>query len=283
MIRSIFNALLILTLSLLLPLLAQEKSKITRTYSVAPEETQSLKAALEGVISPEGKVILVEKNNKIIVQDLSTQFEVIENIVAAFNAPQANVRIEILSKTFSNQSRRNLDLQGRTTIGGVSIGNRDRNGVDVDFGNSSGINDSLSSQFLVVRSGGTAAIEVGKEIPFVDYFWSYAQRHGLLIDLKVRWEKIGSQLAIRPKVFGNQIQVEVIPQIRKLSSDFFEPEGVLSFQNLQTTVTVSDGGTIEIGGIANADREFQKHFFGFDGRQSSENTQMTLRASILKN
>ncbi len=283
MIRSIFNALLILTLSLLLPLLAQEKSKITRTYSVAPEETQSLKAALEGVISPEGKVILVEKNNKIIVQDLSTQFEVIENIVAAFNAPQANVRIEILSKTFGNQSRRNLDLQGRTTIGGVSIRNRDRNGVDVDFGNSSGINDSLSSQFLVVRSGGTAAIEVGKEIPFVDYFWSYAQRHGLLIDLKVRWEKIGSQLAIRPKVFGNQIQVEVIPQIRKLSSDFFEPEGVLSFQNLQTTVTVSDGGTIEIGGIANADREFQKHFFGFDGRQSSENTQMTLRASILKN
>ncbi len=283
MFLSTCNSLLLITLFLQLPLQAQEKSKITRTYSVAPEETQSLKIALEGGISSEGKIILVEKNNKIIVQDLSTQFEVIENIVAAFNAPLANVRIEILSKTFANQSRRNLDIQGRTTIGGVSIGNRDRRGVEVDFGNSAGINDSLSSQFLVVRSGGSAAIEVGKEVPFVDYFWSYAQQHGLLIDLKVRWEKIGSQLAIRPKVFGNQIQVEVIPQIRKLSSDFFEPEGVLSFQNLQTTVTVSDGGTIEIGGIANADREFQKYFFGFDDRQSSENTQITLKASILKN
>ena len=261
---------------------AEETTKITRSYNVAAEEIQSVKTALEGVISSQGKIIVVEKNAKIIVQDLPTQFGIIDEVVQAFNAPKPNVRIEIISTSFGKQSSRTLDVQGRTRIGGVTIGNRDQNGVIVDFGNSSGTTDSLNSQFLVVRSGGTASIEVGKDIPFVDYFWSYAQGLGLLSNIQVRWDKIGSQLAIQPKVIGNQIQVEVIPQIRKLSSDFFEPEGVISFQTLQTTVTIADGGSIDIGGIAQADSEFQKRFFGFDRNQSAENTQITLKGSILK-
>lgn len=261
---------------------AEETTKITRSYSVAAEEIQSVKTALEGVISSQGKIIVVEKNAQIIVQDLPTQFGMIDEVVQAFNTPKPNVRIEIISTSFGKQSRQTLDVQGRTRIGGVTIGNREQNGINVDFGNNSGTNDSLNSQFLVVRSGGSAAIDVGKDIPFVDYFWSYAQGLGLLSNIQVRWDKIGSQLAIRPKVFGNQIQVEVIPQIRKLSSDFFEPEGVISFQTLQTTVTIADGGSIDIGGIAQADSEFQKRFFGFDRNQSAENTKITLKGSILK-
>jgi type II secretory pathway component HofQ len=271
-----------LSLLTLLFLGAQEPGKITRSYNVSPEEIQNIKTTLEGIISGQGKIIVVEKAGKIIVQDLPSSFAAIDEVIKAFHSPPPNVRIEILSKTFGNHSQRQLEVRGRTQIGGVSVGNREENGIGVDLGNASGSNDSLNSSFLVVRSGGSASLEVAKDVPFIDYFWSYARGLGLVTATQVRWEKIGTQLAIRPRVFGNQIQVDVIPQIRKLSADFFEPEGVISFQTLQTTVTVTDGSTIEIGGLAQADRDFLQHFFGVQRGESTEETKITLSASILR-
>ncbi|MES2309384.1 MAG: hypothetical protein V4507_11050 [Verrucomicrobiota bacterium] len=256
-------------MSSIFSLSAAESTKITRSYTVSSGDLAAVKTALEGVISSEGKIILVEKSAKVIVQDIPTQFGLIDEVVQAFNAPQPNVRIEIISKTFGDHSQNRMDIRGQRPH-------------RIELGNNLGTSDSLTSQFLVVRSGGCASLEVGQDVPFIDYFWSYAKGLGLIGATQTRWEKIGSQLGISPKVFGNQIQVTVIPQIRKLSSDFFEPEGVISFQTLKTTVTALDGSTIEIGGIAQGDHDFQQHFFGSQRSDSTDNSSITLSASILK-
>lgn len=274
--------ILLLLLAISLFLNSEDTTRITRSYNVRTEDLPSLQNALQSAITAQGKIIPIPKNSKIIVQDIPTQFGLIEEIVQGFNDPQPNVRIEIISKSFGNGIQRHASLEGQTTIGGVRVGNRDRKGIEVNLGNQSITNDSLNSSFLVVRSGGSATLEVGKNVPVIDYFWTYARGLGLVSETQTRWEKLGTSLAIRPRVIGNQIEVDVIPTIRKINRDFFDPEETISFENLKTSVIVANGSSIQIGGIASGDATFQKYFFGFNQKETSRNTDITLIASIIR-
>lgn len=265
-----------------LPLLSNEPVKISRTYTVSIEDLPSTTEALKNVASPSGKVIPFTQTGKIVVQDLSTQFSLFDEIIAAVNAPQPNVRIEVISTTFGNQKSNNINLQGRTKIGGIDVGNRDQYGWGIQGGSQSNQEDSLNSSFLVVRSGRSATLEVTQQVPQVQFFWAYAQGLGLIASGELQWEKLGTQLAIRPRVFGDQITVDVIPQIRKLNRDFFENNAVVSFESLKTSVVVADGGSIEIGGLASADENFQRYFFGYDKVSEKKDQRIRLQAQILK-
>lgn len=266
----------ILLFFLLLSVSWGQEPKLTRTYPVNSGDFTEVKKSIEALLSPQGKVIALEPQRKLIVQDIPSSLSLIDSVMQEVNAPKPNVRIDVTLQEFGDEIQRQFTVEGRTKIGGIDVGNREDRGGRVTLKNQNGGNDSLNAQFLVVQSGGSAAIQIGEEVPFVDYFWSYANGLGLVTGVP-HWQKIGSQLRIRPMVVGELITVELLPEITSLVET--NPETV-QFRKLATTVTIANGGSMVIGGFDNATEEFNRSFFNRGKNKNTRVGNITLKANI---
>jgi hypothetical protein len=86
-------------------------------------------------------------------------------------------------------------------------------------------------------------------------------------------------LLVHPRVEGNAIVVELIPEISALSGGKW---GAIQVRNLSTLVRVANGVPVEVGGFQGADSEFNTRFFsGAGGRRSGSGSSFTLKATIL--
>jgi len=242
---------------------SQNITRITKSYFVEDASLNDVKASIQGLLSPKGNIIVVDKQKKLIVQDYADNMDLVESLMKEINAPKPNVRVEVTMTEITSETDRDFDLNVRKR----KLTVRDLN---------SGA-DSLNSQFLMVRSGGSATIQIGEEIPFNDYFWNYASGLGLIGTIETRWRSIGSRLSIKPTVSGKWITVEVTPEISALVDAKNE---IIRFRNLATTVTVEDGGSVPIGGFDGANDEFNRSFFHRGRNKTTRVGQVTLKASL---
>jgi type II secretory pathway component GspD/PulD (secretin) len=78
--------------------------------------------------------------------------------------------------------------------------------------------------------------------------------------MEVVFKKVGTKLAVTPKIRGDYIEVSLTPQISYLSEG---RRDVISIKELATTVMVANGQSINIGGLIK-DEEFSEYFFKTD-------------------
>ena len=207
----------------------------------------------------------------------------VEAIVEESAKPRPRVRIEVnlgesqtdMRQTAQATVRTRGRVDGKDIV--VQTGPLSRDGVRIDLKDHRTDKDLLINQFLMVQSGSSATIQVGRAVPFVDFFYRYALEQELVAS-NVRWQNIGSQLRIRPFVHGRLITVEVIPEITAVED---LRRNIISFRKLATVVTVADGQTVQIGGFKKADADFNRNFFsGVSQDGHSLSGIITLRASI---
>ena len=184
--------------------------------------------------------------------------------------------------------------------------------IDVNMLNQKGSSDRLDRIFTLVRNGGEGVIEVVKEVPMVDYFTRYIMGNvanfnvlgpgtingqflagGTFEVPEFRWEKVGSQLVVRPVVQGNLITIEVTPRFaaivianpqklaeRRLNDFLTGEDQYVTLTSLKTTVTVQSGQTVTIGGFPAATTEFNRNFWGGSRSSASGGGSITLKATI---
>jgi hypothetical protein len=184
--------------------------------------------------------------------------------------------------------------------------------VDIDLLNQRGSSDRLDRIFTLVRSGGEGVIEVVRDVPMVDYFTRYIIGNVANFNIRgpgtingqflaggtfevpeFRWEKVGSQLIVRPIVQGNLITIEVMPRFaaivianpqklaeRKLNDFLTGEDQYVTLTSLKTTVTVQSGQTVTIGSFPAATTEFNRNFWGGRGSTAAGGGSITLKATI---
>ena len=72
---------------------------------------------------------------------------------------------------------------------------------------------------------------------------------------------VGSRLKVRPRILGNLIEVKITPEVSYRSK---EGDGVIEIDKLSTTVVVSNGQSVQIGGGATrraVDKGFDDLFY----------------------
>lgn len=253
---------------------------VSKVFTLGDAEPREVEEAVKSVLSPKGKTVLLIKERKLLVQDESNFMPAAEAIIGEFTAPRPNVRVEVMFQEDSGLQDQQLEVRGR--IGGrdIQVGNSPggKNSVVIGGSNSRTTTSSSANQFLVVQSGRTASIRVVREVPFVDYFYNYALGLGYITGTQTRWRDIGSQMAVTPRVVGNMIEVELMPQITALVDSKTE---TVSFRELATRVTVPNGQTVQVGGFQGAAEEFNRNFFSGGGRRSGTQTSgFSLRATV---
>lgn len=252
-----------------------EAPLVSKTFSYGSATVEDLKEALPQVLSPRGKFVFVQATRKVVVQDEADHLEAAGAIIAELSKVPANarnVRIDVTLQEISGTRERSVSTRGTIRVDPI-----ERNDLQVSGTDQNRSSDRMVSQFLLVQSGRSATLQVGEEIPMVDYFYNYAIEGGYIQASPVRWQNIGSRLSVLPRIIGNQIEITVTPEITTLID---AREQVVSFTKLATTVTVVDGGTITLGGFDGASAEFNKGFFSRGAKSTARVGSFTLKAVI---
>jgi len=258
---------------------AQDDKKVVSevfTYGAVPRS--EVEQTVKSLLTKDGKYVVLPEKQTIMVQDVKERVDMIGAVLADMSKPQPNVRIELSFQEISGDRSGGIQVNGNVGGRDVRVGNRPypRDGITINAGSTSITRSSSSGQFLIVQGGQSASIEVASKVPFVDYFYNYANYLGLPVPA-VRWESVGTRMSVHPEVQGDQIRVEVVPEISALSGGRWQ---ILSIRQLATVVTVPNGMPVQIGGFQSAGDEFNRNFFSRGASQGASSSTFTLKATI---
>ena len=252
----------------LLALLANPASAAERSFRVYPlgvQDGPTVQAAAEMVLAPPSRVLLDRTRNRLLANATADEHRALAHLVREVAAPAANVRIEVRSRDAGTSE----DVRAGLERPEIRIRHRDGRttgtaAADVAIEARRTRTLAQTTQEILVSSGREGVIEVGQEVPYTEWLFDYAIRHGLVRTPDIRWRLIGARMVVLPTIVGDGplIHVRLIPEVTAEVQG--HPERV-RFERVATEVTVRDGEPLRIGGFAE-NRDFYDRFLVGVGR-----------------
>ena len=214
--------------------------------------------------------------NQLIVRTQANNMANITQIVDALDTARQNLKITVRRNSDSTFSNNGVSVTGSKRIGNIEITTRrlpSQTGDNVQIGieNNQGEQRSTQQQFVNVIDGEPAFIRVGQAVPFTQT-WVALTRRYLSVQQTTEFVDISTGFAVRPRSSGNQVTVEITPRIAKLNSS-----GFIDFETLTTTVRVSKGEWLDIGGIMQQKDEVSRQILSGQSGENSLNNQLSIK------
>ncbi len=258
----------------------QKATAYTRTYPLQTADVGLLTQAIRQVIGENPLVIHYRPENQLLITATEEEHRQVQALLAEINVPSPNVRLDVrtvLAGSTSDTATGVKDSSGEVEVTreGARVHYRFRPQVRA---RSTPIS-SMTQQTLVVQSGREASLMVGQDVPFFDHLVEWGKQWGLL-DQELLRERTGAFLVVRPQVIGRgpMLQVTLIPELREWAG---EKRKRIRFTRVETTVTVRDGETIQIGGGGESQEFFDTFLVGIDQQGAVRNLTITLTPRIL--
>ena len=240
-----------------------------------------------------GERIVVDKNrNMLIFRGTGREWAEILGVVEKLDKSVPSVLIEVLIAeiTLTDEERTGLEFLVRGNLGSrvLSFGTfgnlRDglQRGLTLD---SSGQTRAVLNLFyqddkvvirsrprLLVKSGETASIDVGNEIPVVTQTSEQVREVGDVPNVlqQITYRKTGVQLEIKPVVQANGlVDLEVSQQLseaRLSAQTSIQGSPTILNRQLSTSLTLRDGGSFLMGGLISGNRSAGESGVPFLGR-----------------
>ncbi|MBN1268576.1 MAG: hypothetical protein JXB04_03235, partial [Kiritimatiellae bacterium] len=247
-------------------------------YPLGSCDPAAAEETARSIVSPGGTVILDRTRLSLIVAAKPSEHKQIKQVLEALNVPAKNVRIDVR-------------FQGRGATRDTEVGIHGQGGVVIRDGKTHATavikpelrheTTEMSSdvtQTILVGSGREGRLEIGEQVPYLEWILDYGYRWGILRE-QVNWQRVGSHLVVAATVIGDgpMISVRLIPELSGMVES--RPHQV-RFARAATEVTVQDGQTIRIGGL-NKDEEFYSRFLvGFSGQSEHSTLDILLTPHI---
>jgi len=241
---------------------------------------------VQGVLSPDGRAVLDEGHNSLVVLDLPDRQEAVRKILSTLQRPVPNLRVEVRIVDRETGEDAQVDVSGQLIIQSP----RQRSGASVYFDADSkdSKKNRTSRQFVVVASGGEASISLGKEIPYQKWLFTYGRRHGIIASETV-WQQVGSRLSVRPTVIdgGRAIRLRIVPEF-----DYSLDGGgkkrrkpgkkTVLFAAAATELVIQVGEEVLIGGSEEQNDFYSRLLVGYDRQRRVRRVDIYLRAIIVE-
>ena len=227
-----------------------------------------------------------EGRNTIVVLDTPAVQERVRQLLEGLQQPLSNIRVE--SRIVDRETGREA---GVGAAGQLLLDFPEPSaGGNVFFRLESGTSSSSGSatQFVVVSSGGEAAIGVGKAIPYEQWFLAHGRQEGLLAR-ETGWREVGSRLAVQPTAVagGSKVRLRVVPELEYLP-DGGGPRGkrkerirTVAFAGAATELVIDSGQEVRIGGSEEAAEFYDRFLVGYDRQRRVRTVDIFLRATVL--
>ena len=226
-------------------------------------------------LSQVGNIVVNKLSNQVVFTGTPSQYDVVHPLLTRLDVPPAEVMIEvtIAEITLTDDTRYGVEffvdsLGGQdvsATVGNEGLG---LGGVGMNVGLVTGNIDAalnffaknnllnvLSTPRLTARSGGSAQIQVGSDVPIITSQRAASTQDGIGntdILQSVEYRSTGVLLSIEPIVFGDNrvdlsITQEVSTAIPTTTSDIASP--TISNRAVTTQLSLEDGATAILGGL----------------------------------
>ena len=215
-----------------------------------------------------GDLTVDQEGNRIIFYGTYEEYDAIESLLRRLDTPIPEVLIEvtIAEVTLTDGSSYGLDLVFDSEIapgfaatlnssGGFSAV-VDTGQVTID-GQASADNNQinvLSTPRVVTRSGATASVQVGNEVPIITTQRASDSQSGGTTDFlqQVQYRSTGILLSVEPRVYsGNRIDLTISQELSAAqpneSSEISSP--IISNRSLVSQLSLQDGQTAVLGGL----------------------------------
>lgn len=136
-----------------------------------------------------------------------------------------------------------------------------------------------SGLFTVVQDGGAGSILMAQDVPSpqMAYYYDYATGKGHVAQ-GVAWQRVGTALSVRPVILpGNQIRVTLVPVISYFTA---AGGGTIEMVEAATQLIVPNGGRMQVGGSTGSLHAVTRQVLGYRAEQSSQDTALTVTATI---
>jgi hypothetical protein len=136
-----------------------------------------------------------------------------------------------------------------------------------------------SGLFTVVQDGGAGSILVAQDVPTpqLAYYYDYATGKGYVAQ-GVAWQRVGTALSVRPVILpGNQIRVTLTPVISYFTA---AGGGTIEIVEAATQLIVPNGGRMQFAGGTGSLHAITRQVLGYRAEQSSQDTALTVTATI---
>lgn len=133
--------------------------------------------------------------------------------------------------------------------------------------------------FTLVQDGGESSMLVATKVPYTEaiYYQNYLTGAGYTV-ARVAFLDVGTALKVRAQILPqNQIRVQLMPRISYFTT---EGGGAIDVTEAATELIVPHGQPIFLGGATSQMHEVTRQLLGFDSRQGSSETSITLTATI---
>src|SRR6185436_19915321 len=157
-------ALAAASLALLATVLAAQGKVEVRAYPVGMLDLEAAAAMVRPLLSPAGTVVEDRRNHRLVVADVPSVQARVAQALQNVDLPARNVRITVSHSAERVERRDAVGLTPGPAVRGESSRTR---------------TSERARQELVVLSGGRATIEVADQLPYLDWFWTWGQPHGL--------------------------------------------------------------------------------------------------------
>jgi hypothetical protein len=260
---------------------ADEAPKLTvEVYPLTAEADESLLETVRALIEPNGRAALDKKNNRLIVIAAPEQQKLVADLVKKLNVPQKNIQIEVRFLSAASAQERAIGVQPRDGVIVVPQVEKSFGRVDVFWGDSRTQTARDVTQLVTVGNGGTGYIQVGEEVPYVDWFFQYGVNYGY-ISSQIQWKNVGARLAVQPRIVGDGslINVRITPE---LSYFVDERRFITAFENASTDVTVRNGEEFRIGGHGGNQEFYSKFLVGYGSGRQIRSLDIILKPTMLE-
>jgi len=235
------------------------------TFDVFPlgfaDAETSLEAA-RAVVGDSGVVILDRRHHRLLVRADAEKHEQLRRLLAQLNVTPPNVYIEVeYDDAYSAHERgASLGVDGEIVVENGDVSARVDLQPSVVHRTERG--SSLTRQSLLVASGREASLRVGERVPWIRWINRWGLRHGLY-ESEIVWQDVGAFLVVQATVIGEgpMIRIRLVPE---LSGRVDGNPHRIRYTQAATEVTVADGQTVSLGGLANRDEFFSRFLVGYD-------------------
>lgn len=259
--------------------LAADPGKKFESYPVMTPDADALVKIAEAMAGPGGRVVFDKASSKILVYASPEAHENIKGILKDVNVIPENILLDVVIHEAGKYSKTSasLGLNGSVTIdgSGVTQGKFQANpSIAARQGNSS----TMTSQKLMLRSGGEAVISVGKEVPFLSYMMILGRNWGY-IQPEVEIRNVGASLRAKAARIGHTdlVSVTLTPELSGLVGNKITR---IRYTKVATTVTIRNGETLTIGSFGDNSSFYEKFLAGFNADGSAKLVNITLTVHV---
>jgi hypothetical protein len=204
----------------------------------------------------------------------------IRALVSRIDQPVPQLKIQVQYGYQDTHQDQSASVRGKVEVGDATIGIGDKKSEGIDVALSAGERQrqDKGDYIVMVRSGSTAYICSGYDVPYPERWSELSHKHGHT-RRPVTFKKVDTGYDVRPVLAGNTVQVEITPHISYVNARGLRQP--IRFAEAATRLNVPLGKWVEIAGSNTGYQEIYNQILG--AGRTSGNEQLSMRLMVTRN